>query len=123
MNENKTFSESVYVNFAKCLRYIGDTLRAEELLLIGRNIYYDKERILRELCYLYSCMREWEVVKSVVIHMIELAPNKGNNYFLLSRIYTYLANDKMAEKYFIKGLEAKHDTTMKELIGKILSGF
>lgn len=123
MNENKTLSESVYVNFAKCLRYIGDTLRAEELLLIGRNIYYDNERILRELYNLYSSIREWELAKSVVIQLIELAPNKANNYFLLGRIYTYLANDKMAEKYFIKGLEAKHNTTMKELIWKIQSGF
>lgn len=115
--------DDVYVGYAKCLRVLGNTNHAEELLHSGRIKYPKSERILKELNNLYDVLGNWEKAKQISQDLIELNPLESNSYFRLGRSYSALNENEKAKESYLKGLECKHNMDLNKLIEKIQSSF
>src|SRR5690625_507392 len=91
MNEYSNLcNDDIYVSYAKCLRVIGHTNKAKELLMEGRTLHPQSERIVRELHNLYDSLGDWDSAETVANILIEMNPEQANYHFRLGRTYAYL---------------------------------
>lgn len=120
---NDTPDDSVYISYANCLRVVGNTNRAEEVLQKGRRVHSKGDRILLEFHNLYDALGDWDAAKSIAETLIERDPLQANYHFRLGRTYSFLNNYKEAEKVYKTGLQHQHKIPFDQLIEKVQRGF
>jgi len=123
IEENANCTETTYVSYAKCLRFVGLTNQAKNILLEANKIYPQSEQVLVELLNLYDHLGDWKATKSITNTLLEISPKNSNYYFKLGRAYSYLRNKKGAKQAYKAGLMYRHGMSIKELIKKVQSGF
>lgn len=120
---NEQLDDTIYVSYAKCLRYANYTNHAQALLMDGKSLYPDSERILQELYVLYDFLSNWEFARTTANELIELNPEQADHYFRLGKAYAYLLDYKKAEETYLSGLKYKHGMSFAQLIEQIKRGF
>lgn len=120
---NRKLNDDTYVSYAKCLRVVGRGDHAEKLLMDGRNLHPQSERIVRELHNLYDSLGDWNSAKAVANTLVEMDPKQANYHFRLGRTYAYLNEFQKAKKVYKTGLKYKHEMSLEKLIEKIQKGF
>src|SRR5690625_3007033 len=95
---NRKLNDDTYVSYAKCLRVVGRGDYAEKLLMDGRNLHPQSERIVRELHNLYDSLGDWNSAKAVANTLVEMNPKQANYHFRLGRTYAYLNEFQKAKK-------------------------
>lgn len=123
MNHNKEADDTIYVSYAKCLRFAGKFDQAEQLLADGRAIHPNSEPILKELNMVYDNLYNWEAAKDIAEALIELNAEQSDHYFRLGKAYAFLNDNKNAKQTYLTGLKYKHETSFEQLIEQVKQGF
>lgn len=123
INKTDLVEDVIYVNYAKCLKFSGDTRQAKELLNYGLKEHPESEKLLVELFHLSDSMEEWEVAKKAAESLTNLNPKEARYYFLLGRAYSVLRNDAKARESYKTGLEFKHNLNIEAIFKKIRASF
>ena len=85
----------------------------------GKEESFEDITSLREKYEACRVQGKWDEAKSAVEKMIEIEPDNPNHYFLLGMCYRYLSKRKVAEPYYRKALEMKHDMAIDDLVSMI----
>lgn len=116
-------ADTVYTSYAKCLRVIGNTNHAEEVLERSQEFHPQSERVLLEFYNIYDSLADWNAALSVVYRLIEINPEEAGYHFRLGKTYASKLDYNKAEQAYQTGLKWKHGLSFEELITKIKEGF
>lgn len=120
---NEQMEDTIYVSYARCLRYAGYGNHAGKVLTKGKKLYPASNPILEEMFILYDFLFEWSSAKAVANELIELNPEQGEHYFRLGKAYAYLKEYNHAREVYLSGLKLKHEMSSEQLMEKIKRGF
>jgi len=108
--------EYLYKNLGKCLRFEGDYHQALTILEEGMVRFPGSLPLYNELYFLFVDQNRWEDARSIAKKLIAIKPDEAKHYFKLGRCYNYLKKIDLAEQYFIKALEKKHNMALSDII-------
>lgn len=116
-------NDDVFISYAVCLRRLGETTRAKEILLKVQESSPTNDRILKELLNLYNAINDKVNAIDVSIKLVNLNPKKSTNHFKLGESYAQMNKNEEAKTNFLRGLEIHHGLDIEELKNEIRSGF
>ncbi len=95
----------VYTFYNRAEKQLGDTVRAIEVLKMGRVRFPNELSLLLEEAQLYLDMGETEKLQQSLTEAIVQDPTNANLYFLLGKTYDDQKDIETAEKYYVKATE------------------
>lgn len=123
LKQNPEEETEVYVNYARCLRFVGQTKISEEILLERQELCSGDMDVLEELYHLYNSLRKYELAKPIVTHLITLKPTNATYYFYRGRVNSFLNERELAKEDYMLGLEYKYNMDINDLKKEIQKDF
>lgn len=96
----------VYMFYNRSAKQLGDTVKALEILKIGREKFPNELSLLLETAQVYLEKGETEKLQTILLTAVEKDPTNANLFFLLGKTFDDQKDFEQAEKYYIKASEA-----------------
>ena len=96
----------VYMFYNRSAKQLGDTVKALEVLKIGREKFPNELSLLLETAQVYLEKGETEKLQAILLTAVEKDPTNANLFFLLGKTYDDQNDTDNAEIYYIKASEA-----------------
>lgn len=90
----------IYMFYNRAVKKLGDTVRAQEILQLGRERFPNELSLLLEEAQLYLERGENEKLQNSLLEAIEKDPENANLFFLLGKTYDDEDNAEDAMKYY-----------------------
>lgn len=100
---------NIYRFYNRAVKQMGDTARALEIIVMGRERYPDELSLLLEQAQIYLERGQKDELLSSLMQAIESDPTNSNLYFLIGKTYDDMDNVAEAEEYYKKAAEIKPD--------------
>jgi len=95
----------VYMFYNRSAKQLGDTVRALEILKIGRERFPNELSLLLETAQVYLEKGETDKLQTILHTAVEQDPTNSNLFFLLGKTYDDSEDFVNAEKYYLKASE------------------
>lgn len=95
----------VYMFYNRSEKQLGDTVKALEILEIGREKFPNELSLLLETAQVYLEKGETNKLQAILITAVEKDPTNGNLFFLLGKTYDDQGDTDSAEQYYLKATE------------------
>src|SRR5690625_3450687 len=109
----------IWVDYAKCLRAKGGIKEAKSILLESNKNFPNNKLVLEELYKLYRATRDWDYAEKIVTELVKIEPDNPRYHFLMGRVNSFLGNKRNTIKSYIRGLELRHNKSIKQIINEI----
>lgn len=124
MKDNQgPYEDIFYASYGKCLRLLGKTSCAKEVLIKGSELYPYSEQVLAESCSLYEVLGDWNAAKTCAETLIYMNSNQVNHHIRLGGIYSQLKEYSEAKEAYKNALIYRHGLSIEALMEKIKQGF
>lgn len=95
----------IYMFYNRAVKQLGDTVRAQEILKLGRERFPNELSLLLEEAQLYLERGESKKLQTLLLEAVEKDPENANLFFLLGKTYDDEGNVVDAEKYYQKAAD------------------
>lgn len=95
----------VYMFYNRSAKQLGDTIKAIQILEMGREKFPNELSLLLETAQIYLEKGETENLQNILLSAVEKDPTNANLFFLLGKTYDDSGNTETAEKYYLRASE------------------
>jgi tetratricopeptide (TPR) repeat protein len=109
------------IGYARCLRNIGDTAAAADILTELIRWQPGDENVLLEQAALYESLMDWSAARKTLQELVRADPEKAKYYFRLGRAQVGLAELEAATDSYQSGLTQCHTIPYDDVVSRVQS--